>query len=57
MIRAASRWTLRRAFMPAAAAATKDAVELEKLVGTEITCRITKLDVTTKTSVSIAACS
>jgi small subunit ribosomal protein S1 len=35
-----------RAFMPASRSGTRDAVELEKLVGTEITCRITKLDVT-----------
>ena len=35
-----------RAFMPASRSGTKDAVELEKLVGTEINCRITKLDVT-----------
>jgi len=35
-----------RAFMPASRSGTKDAVELEKLVGAEITCRITKLDVT-----------
>ena len=34
-----------RAFMPASRSGTKDAIELEKLVGTEITCRITKLDV------------
>jgi small subunit ribosomal protein S1 len=34
-----------RAFMPASRSGTKDAVELEKLVGTEINCRITKLDV------------
>jgi small subunit ribosomal protein S1 len=34
-----------RAFMPASRSGTKDATELEKLVGTEITCRITKLDV------------
>ncbi|MGO9317861.1 MAG: S1 RNA-binding domain-containing protein [Terracidiphilus sp.] len=34
-----------RAFMPASRSGTKDAVELEKLIGTEITCRITKLDV------------
>ena len=34
-----------RAFMPASRSGTRDAVELEKLVGTEITCRITKLDV------------
>ncbi|MGD0801494.1 MAG: S1 RNA-binding domain-containing protein [Terracidiphilus sp.] len=34
------------AFMPASRSGTKDAAELEKLVGTEITCRITKLDVT-----------
>jgi small subunit ribosomal protein S1 len=31
--------------MPASRSGTKDAAELEKLVGTEITCRITKLDV------------
>ena len=31
--------------MPASRSGTRDAVELEKLVGTEITCRITKLDV------------
>lgn len=35
-----------RAFMPASRSGTKDAAELEKLVGTEIACRITKLDVT-----------
>ncbi len=35
-----------RAFMPASRSGTKDALELEKLVGTEISCRITKLDVT-----------
>ena len=35
-----------RAFMPASRSGTKDAVELEKLVGTDITCRITKLDIT-----------
>jgi small subunit ribosomal protein S1 len=35
-----------RAFMPASRSGTKDAAELEKLVGTEIVCRITKLDVT-----------
>jgi len=35
-----------RAFMPASRSGTKDAAELEKLVGTEIPCRITKLDVT-----------
>jgi small subunit ribosomal protein S1 len=34
-----------RAFMPASRSGTKDAAELEKLVGTEITCRITKLDI------------
>ena len=34
-----------RAFMPASRSGTKDAAELEALVGTEITCRITKLDV------------
>ena len=32
--------------MPASRSGTNDAAELEKLVGTEITCRITKLDVT-----------
>jgi len=35
-----------RAFMPASRSGTNDAAELEKLVGTEITCRITKLDIT-----------
>ena len=35
-----------RAFMPASRSGTRDAADLEKLVGTEITCRITKLDVT-----------
>jgi small subunit ribosomal protein S1 len=35
-----------RAFMPASRSGARDAVELEKLVGTEINCRITKLDVT-----------
>src|ERR1035438_6730250 len=35
-----------RAFMPASRSGTKDAIELEKLVGTEINCRITKLEVT-----------
>ena len=35
-----------RAFMPASRSGTRDAAELEKLVGAEITCRITKLDVT-----------
>ena len=34
-----------RAFLPASRSGTRDAAELEKLVGTEITCRITKLDV------------
>ncbi|HEX3854688.1 MAG TPA: S1 RNA-binding domain-containing protein, partial [Polyangiaceae bacterium] len=32
-----------RAFMPASRSGTRDAAELEALVGTEITCRITKL--------------
>ena len=32
--------------MPASRSGTRDAAELEKLVGTEINCRITKLDVT-----------
>ena len=35
-----------RAFMPASRSGTRDAAELEKMVGAEITCRITKLDVT-----------
>jgi small subunit ribosomal protein S1 len=35
-----------RAFMPASRSGTRDAGELEKLVGTQINCRITKLDVT-----------
>jgi small subunit ribosomal protein S1 len=35
-----------RAFMPASRSGTRDAAELEQLVGTEITCQITKLDVT-----------
>jgi small subunit ribosomal protein S1 len=35
-----------RAFMPASRSGTRDAVELEKMVGQQITCRITKLDVT-----------
>jgi small subunit ribosomal protein S1 len=34
-----------RAFMPASRSGTRDASELEKLVDTEITCRITKLDI------------
>jgi small subunit ribosomal protein S1 len=34
-----------RAFMPASRSGTRDAKELEELVGQEITCRITKLDV------------
>jgi small subunit ribosomal protein S1 len=34
-----------RAFMPASRSGTKDAGEMEKLVGQEITCRIIKLDV------------
>ena len=34
-----------RAFMPASRSGTRDAAELEKLVGQEITCRITKLDI------------
>jgi small subunit ribosomal protein S1 len=33
-----------RAFMPASRSGVRDAVEMEKLVGQEITCRITKLD-------------
>ncbi len=35
-----------RAFMPGSRSGAKDAAEMEKLVGTEINCRITKLDVT-----------
>src|SRR5580692_12339963 len=35
-----------RAFMPASRSGTRDAAELAKLVGTQINCRITKLDVT-----------
>ncbi len=35
-----------RAFMPASRSGTREAAELEKLVGEQITCRITKLDVT-----------
>ncbi len=34
-----------RAFMPASRSGTRDAAEMEKLVGQQITCRITKLDV------------
>jgi small subunit ribosomal protein S1 len=34
-----------RAFMPASRSGTREAAEMEALVGTEITCRITKLDV------------
>src|SRR5207245_299456 len=35
-----------RAFMPASRSGTREAAEMEKLVGQEIHCRITKLDVT-----------
>ena len=35
-----------RAFMPASRTGTRDTAELERLVGSEVTCRITKLDVT-----------
>src|SRR5580658_9940716 len=35
-----------RAFMPASRSGTRDAAELEALVGQQITCRITKLDIT-----------
>jgi small subunit ribosomal protein S1 len=35
-----------RAFMPASRSGTRDAAEFEALVGQQITCRITKLDVT-----------
>jgi small subunit ribosomal protein S1 len=34
-----------RAFMPASRSGARDAAEMDKLVGTEINCRITKLDV------------
>src|SRR3984885_526883 len=34
-----------RAFMPASRSGTRDAADLQKLVGQEITCRIVKLDV------------
>jgi small subunit ribosomal protein S1 len=34
-----------RAFMPASRSGTRDAAELERLIGQEITCRIAKLDV------------
>ncbi len=34
-----------RAFMPASRTGTRDAVEMEKLVGQEIRCRITKIEV------------
>ncbi|HZC44011.1 MAG TPA: 30S ribosomal protein S1 [Acidobacteriaceae bacterium] len=34
-----------RAFMPASRSGVRDSTEMEKLVGQEITCRITKLDV------------
>src|SRR5579871_2141264 len=34
-----------RAFLPASRSGARDAAELEALVGTQITCRITKLDV------------
>ncbi|MGC2695890.1 MAG: 30S ribosomal protein S1 [Candidatus Angelobacter sp.] len=35
-----------RAFMPASRSGVRDAAEMEKLVGQEVRCRITKLDVT-----------
>src|SRR6266849_6615284 len=35
-----------RAFMPASRSGARDAAEMEALVGQQITCRITKLDVT-----------
>src|SRR6266404_153107 len=35
-----------RAFMPASRSGARDAAEMEKLVGQEVRCRITKLDVT-----------
>ena len=34
-----------RAFLPASRSGARDAAEMEKLVGTEIRCRITKLDI------------
>ncbi len=35
-----------RAFMPASRSGVRDAAEMEKLIGQEVRCRITKLDVT-----------
>jgi small subunit ribosomal protein S1 len=35
-----------RAFLPASRSGTRDAAEMEKLVGQDIRCRVTKLDVT-----------
>jgi len=35
-----------RAFLPASRSGTRDAAEMEKLVGQQITCRITKIDAT-----------
>lgn len=37
-----------RAFMPASRTGVRDATEMEKLVGQEIRCRITKLDIATE---------
>jgi small subunit ribosomal protein S1 len=37
-----------RAFMPASRSGTRDTAEMEKLVGMQINCRITKLDVTSE---------
>src|SRR5438270_10893377 len=40
-----------RAFMPASRSGARDAAEMEKLVGQEIRCRITKLDVSDEDAV------
>ncbi len=40
-----------RAFMPASRSGARDAAEMEALVGQQITCRITKLDVTDEDAV------
>ncbi len=44
-----------RAFLPASRSGTRDAVEMEELVGQDIRCRITKLDVTDEDVSWIAA--
>ena len=43
-----------RAFMPASRSGVREAAEMEKLVGQEITCRITKLDGRMRMSLSTA---